>query len=156
MVRHHLKVTIDVMKINDVNDRAWEGVHGTRQHKALWLTRPSRVIHISFHFLATSPCLPTPCTSLRYPQIAAMLTARRLLNSGLVIDQSIKRGFHFRNIDELSQMRIAVASAFPESALVVDGALPASVEQAWAGKNGSKHAASDEKEKDSIEYKENV
>ena len=49
-----------------------------------------------------------------------------------------------------------MASAFPESALVVDGALPASVEQAWAGKNGSKHTASDEKEKDSIEYKENA
>lgn len=52
---------------------------------------------------------------------------------GLVVDQSIKQGFHWYSIDETAQTRIAVASAFPPSVLMVDGALPPNLEAQWQG-----------------------
>ncbi|THH18563.1 hypothetical protein EW146_g2446 [Bondarzewia mesenterica] len=73
---------------------------------------------------------------------------------GLVINQSIKDGFHFRNIDELAQTRIAIASAF-----VADGAPPPAVEQAiWdEKKNGSSRDVSEpDKETPSVVYRKVV
>ncbi|EIM83077.1 MFS general substrate transporter [Stereum hirsutum FP-91666 SS1] len=60
-------------------------------------------------------------------------TAMSIYAIGLVVDQSIKQGFHWYSIDETAQTRIAVASAFPPSALMVDGALPPNLEAQWQG-----------------------
>ena len=44
-----------------------------------------------------------------------------MVYSGIVIDQSVKMGFHWRTIDELAQTRIATQAALPITGVVTIG-----------------------------------